>query len=381
MARDFLDLGFDSLTLSQLTGRLRRETGLDVSLPDLADPEMSPAGLLLRLEQMPPGPAGKTAKIEPPDRPVAVRGDKAPPQAAAGPYLMPVAAQDRGRRELTAEQRDFLAEMVAAFQAQTATSKRLAVQSRPALANPRSISGFDQRWKGMCYPIVSEQSAGDGFTDVDGNRYLDMVMGFGTNYLGHSPDYVSAAIRVQLDKGYELGPQTPLAVEVAETLAGMTGVDRVAFCNTGSEAVAAACRVAHTATGRDGIVAFNGSYHGGFDAVLGRPAGGRSDGRVVPIAPGIPNTALADLRLFEYGAQAALDHIAAHADEIAAVLVEPVQTRNPENQPIAFLHDLRALYGARHRPDIRRGGDRVPLPPRGRRRCSASRPIWRPMAR
>ena len=188
---DFLDLGFDSLTLSQLTGRLRRETGLDVSLPDLADPEMSPAGLLLRLEQMPPGPAGKTAKIEPPDRPVAVRGDKAPPQAAAGPYLMPVAVQDRGRGELTAEQRDFLAEMVAAFQAQTATSKRLAVQSRPALANPRSISGVRSRRKGTCYPIVSEQSAGAGFTDVDGNRYLDMAMGFGTNYLGHSPYYVT----------------------------------------------------------------------------------------------------------------------------------------------------------------------------------------------
>ncbi len=78
----------------------------------------------------------------------------------------------------------------------------------------------------------------------------------------------------QLDQGIEIGPQTPLAGEVAErVVSAMVGMDRVAFCNTGSEAVTAAIRVARTVSGRDKIAMFAGAYHGIFDEVLVRAAG------------------------------------------------------------------------------------------------------------
>ena len=69
----------------------------------------------------------------------------------------------------------------------------------------------------------------------------------------------------------------------------MTGHERVTFCNTGSEAVMAAMRVARTVTGRDKVVIFNGDYHGQFDEVLvkGVQRAGAAP-RSMPVAPGIP---------------------------------------------------------------------------------------------
>ena len=88
--------------------------------------------------------------------------------------------------------------------------------------------------------------------------------------LGHRPDFLEKAIEQQLHEGFEIGPQTPLAGEVAKMFCEMTGNERMTFCNTGSEAVTAAMRVARTATGRSKVVAFSGSYHGMFDEVLAK---------------------------------------------------------------------------------------------------------------
>src|SRR5258707_12840167 len=86
--------------------------------------------------------------------------------------------------------------------------------------------------------------------------------------LGHRPDFVEVAIEKQLHEGFEIGPQTILAGEVAAALCEMTGNERATFCNTGSEAVTAALRVARTVTGRNKIVFFACDYHGMFDGVL-----------------------------------------------------------------------------------------------------------------
>ncbi len=116
-------------------------------------------------------------------------------------------------------------------------------------------------------------------------------------------------------------------------------MERATFCNTGSEAVTGALRAARTVTGRPKIVYFRESYHGIDNEVLGRRAGDA----VLPIAPGIPDTAVADTIILDYGDPHSLAAIAAHASDIAAVLVEPVQSRHPELQPREFLHELRAL--------------------------------------
>jgi glutamate-1-semialdehyde aminotransferase len=98
--------------------------------------------------------------------------------------------------------------------------------------------------------------------------------------------------------------------------------------------------MARTVTGRDRIVMFSGAYHGIFDEVVAR---GASGGRAVPAAPGIPASACDNLLVLEYGSDAALDILRQQAGDLAAVLVEPVQSRRPELQPVKFLHDLRDL--------------------------------------
>ncbi|HEY5613716.1 MAG TPA: aminotransferase class III-fold pyridoxal phosphate-dependent enzyme, partial [Lysobacter sp.] len=120
-------------------------------------------------------------------------------------------------------------------------------------------------------------------------------------------------------------------------------MDRVSWVNTGSEAVQAAIRLSRTYTGRTRIVVFSGDYHGNFDEVLVRATRTAEGRRTVPLAPGIPFRAVEDVLALDYGTEESLDIIRQHASEIAAVLVEPVQSRRPDFQPREFLHGLRKL--------------------------------------
>ena len=104
----------------------------------------------------------------------------------------------------------------------------------------------------------------------------------------------------------------------------------------------ASLRIARTVTGRNKIVYFAGDYHGTFDEVLGRqnPIDPSKTG---PAAPGIPPGMLGEVILLEYGTQASLDYIARIGGDLAAVLVEPVQSRRPDLQPAEFLRAVRNI--------------------------------------
>jgi glutamate-1-semialdehyde aminotransferase len=126
----------------------------------------------------------------------------------------------------------------------------------------------------------------------------------------------------------------------------MTGNERMTFCNTGSEAVIAALRVARTVTGRSKVVLFAGAYHGMFDEVLVKGLNTSRSSQTLPIAPGIPRENLGNIVVRSYGASESLDWIRKHAAELAAVLVEPVQSRHPNLQPRDFLQQLREVTRA-----------------------------------
>ena len=287
-----------------------------------------------------------------------------PPQPSAAPHSVPVTAESgkstqaetphkeefqrfgpykpvhRGAAaDLTKQQQQSLDALIARYSARTKGSKAEAAKHRPYLADPRVVSGFRAQWKEIVYPLVTVRSEGSKLWDIDGNEYVDLVNGFGQTLLGHRPPFVVEAIKRQLDLGYEIGPMTPLAGATAKLLCEMTGMERATFCNTGSEAVMAALRVARTVTGRNKVVYFTGDYHGTFDEVLmrGAAAGAR------PIAPGIPPEMAANVMVLEYGKAESLDIIRKHAAELAAVLVEPVQSRHPYLQPVEFLKELRKI--------------------------------------
>ncbi len=245
--------------------------------------------------------------------------------------------------DITPEKRAFIESLVSRYVAKTPGSKARTQAGRSVLADPRSANGFRAEWKEMVYPLHVERSKGSKLWDVDGNEYIDLVNGFGQTMFGHAPDFVVEAVTKQLAEGFAIGPQTPLAIEVARLFAEMTGNERVTFCNTGSEAVMAAMRVARTVTGRDKIVVFGGSYHGQFDEVLVKPSAGKSNRTAMPVTPGIPQESVDNVVVLPYGTPESLAWVRANAHELAAVMAETVQSRHPHLRPREFLAELRSI--------------------------------------
>ena len=379
----FLELGFDSLFLTQVAGAFRKEFGvkitfrqlledfstintlaghLDVQLPPDAVKPPAPAlaapvpmaggdGVLDRIHEQLRAMSSQIDAMRngsgittPAPAPALPASSSAPlptkiESKAFGPYR-PI---DRGAGGgFTTRQQEHLDEIIARYTARTPGSKRSTQENRAHLSDPRTVSGFRQYWKEMVYPIVVNRSAGSRLWDVDGNEYVDLTMGFGTNLLGHAPAFVTTALEEQLKLGMEVGPQSPLAGKVAKLLCEMTGADRAAFTNTGSEAVLAAVRLARTVTGRTRI-ATTGGFHGINDEVLVRANVVDGTRRSAPVAPGIPEHIVRDVLVADYGTAEGLELLRAHAHELAAVLVEPVQSRRPDLQPREFLHALREI--------------------------------------
>ncbi|MGA8115349.1 MAG: MupA/Atu3671 family FMN-dependent luciferase-like monooxygenase [Actinocatenispora sp.] len=236
-----------------------------------------------------------------------------------------------------------LDDLVRRYTARTPRSKAAAQRHRRVLADSRAVVGFRSSTKEMLYPIAGRRAGGSWLEDIDGNRYVDITMGFGVLLFGHEPRFVTEAVREHLSRGIQLGPRTVETGEAAELLAELTGMQRVAFANSGTEANSAAIRLARAATGRHRVVMFHGSYHGHADNVLGRAAGSGADRVTVPVSTGIPPSAVAELLVLDYGNPASLATIEQCADEIAVVVVEPVQSRNPSLRPTDFVRQLREV--------------------------------------
>ena len=239
------------------------------------------------------------------------------------------------------QQQRHLEALIARYTKRTQKSKRIAAASRSILADSRAVAGFRPSIKELVYPIIGERAKGSKFWDIDGNEYIDISMGFGVLLFGHNPPFITNALEKQLHQGIQLGPQSNLAIEVAELICELTNMERVTFCNSGTEAVMTALRLARTATGRNKIALFTGSYHGHFDGVLARSV--NDETTAVPMTIGVSPDAIASVLVLDYGNPQSLEILQTHADELAAVLVEPVQSRHPNLQPQQFLQQLRRL--------------------------------------
>ena len=264
----------------------------------------------------------------------------AKPETAEAPKAKRFSTVKLNDGTLNESQQSVLDEIIRQNNQKMPKSKAYAQEHRKYMADPRTVSGFRPNMKEMTHPIVVDRSKGVQLWDIDGNEYIDFTCGFGSNLLGHSHDITIKAISDQVQKDYAIGPQSPLAGEVAKLFCELTGSERMAFSNTGSEAVLGCTRLARNATGRDLIVMFNGDYHGILDEVIAR---GSKKLKSFPAATGIPKGHVNNTLILDYGTQETLDIIRERMDEIAAVLVEPVQSRKPELQPKEFLLELRAM--------------------------------------
>ncbi|UYV35720.1 amino acid adenylation domain-containing protein [Rhodobacteraceae bacterium D3-12] len=245
--------------------------------------------------------------------------------------------------DLTFEQSTFAQDLARRYSDKSPKSKAYVQKHRQVMADPRSVAGFRQEWKELVFPVVCERSKGARLWDIDGNEYIDLVNGFGQTAFGHSPDFVIDAITRQMERGFAIGPQSDLAGPVAERFANFVGHERATFCNTGSEAVMAAMRIARTVTGREKIVVFSNDYHGQFDEVLVKGKKSSAIPAALPIAPGIPRSSLVNMVVLPYDDQQSLAWLRDNINEVAGVIVEPVQSRHPDLRPRDFVLALREL--------------------------------------
>ena len=345
--RNFFELGFASLMLARVRDAIARTYGISIpmnwfydragsfnKLVDSLEAEIKGSQQRMATESAHLGQAG-AARNEPSQPRRSISPDK---KASYVPY------QRIGSREAVGfnhRQKAHLEELIRSYTSHTANSKTLTERYRPVLSNIRNIAGFRPEWKEMIYQIIAERAEGSKFIDADGREYLDLTMGFGVYLFGHNPPFVRDALRQELDRGMPIGPMSGLAGEVAALIHELTGVERVAFFNSGTEAVMSALRIARTVTGRERVVLFAGSFHGHFDGVLA--VHDQDLGQSVPMSPGTPMAMVRDVTVLPYGTEESLEFIRTHGRDLAAVLVEPVQSRRPEFQPVEFLRELRQI--------------------------------------
>ena len=105
------------------------------------------------------------------------------------------------------------------------------------------------------YPVFTQRASGARFWDVDGNEYLDYLMGFGPIVLGHNDPAVNAAVLAQMEEGTIYSTAHPKELEVAEMLIDLIpAVEMLGFLIGGSAATSAAVRLARAYTGRDKVI-------------------------------------------------------------------------------------------------------------------------------
>jgi glutamate-1-semialdehyde 2,1-aminomutase len=170
--------------------------------------------------------------------------------------------------------------------------------------------------------VFFARGSGAWLWDVDGNDYVDYLLGQGPNFLGHAPADITAAVGDAIADGMVFGAEYRGEVEAAELfLANLGWAQRVRFGLSGTEAVQEALRVARAATGRKLFVRFEGQYHGWMDNVLVAVDGHRA----VPASAGQLASHLQDCILLPWNDLDALATVLAQqGDEIAAVLMEPM---------------------------------------------------------
>ncbi|MGB0523617.1 MAG: aspartate aminotransferase family protein [Flammeovirgaceae bacterium] len=215
-------------------------------------------------------------------------------------------------------------------------------KERKYLTNHRGISGINLKSKAFCYTPIAKACQGAQIEDMDEHAYDDISMGFGVHLFGHHPEFITHALEKANQAAWGLGPYHESMFDLANKLAKLTGMERFSFFNSGTEAIMVAIRLARAYTNKSKIVVFKGAYHGHNDATLVFKTNPMT-GQPLALIPGIPASSQADTYLLDFDDEASLTFIETHADEIAAVLNEPVQSRNPACQPKEFHQKLRQI--------------------------------------
>lgn len=214
-------------------------------------------------------------------------------------------------------------------------------------------------WSGWTpYPLFVKDGQGSHLTDVDGNRYIDYLLGLGPMLLGHRPPRVTQAVVDFIqNRGTVFALPTADEARLAQKIVdAIPSVDQVRLCNTGTEAVMYATRLARAFTGRNKIIRFEGMYHGFSDAIYWSKhpaldqAGPDAHPVPVPQGPGLPKGVEENLIILPWNdADALADTLKREGNHVAAVLTEPVMCNTgcilPQPGYLEAMRELTTRHG------------------------------------
>jgi glutamate-1-semialdehyde 2,1-aminomutase len=200
-------------------------------------------------------------------------------------------------------------------------------------------------------PRFIKKGLGSKVWDEDNNEYIDFVGGFGPAILGHSHPDVVRAVQEQASLGFSYGAPTCLETELARLVKeAFSSIERLRFVSSGTEACMSAIRVARGFTNKEGLIKFEGNYHGHADMLLAKAGSGAATFGISGSA-GVPHDAVKNTHLAIYNNLESVETIFKKSPhDIAAVIVEPIcGNAGFIRGEIGFLKGLRRLcdqYGA-----------------------------------
>ena len=341
-SKTFTRCGLDSLELAQLISKLSTNFSINFSLDEFVGsfhvikeaiqeavrrfssiPDLNQHSFSVTTSSLPPSPL--------PSSPLQTTS---PPLATSQPLS---AIQQHSRAEIvhSVALRDLLVE-----QLKGSCSRRNSFHS---LADPRYSASYSSLYREYQVPLVADSASGAHITTVDGLKYLDFTMGFGVQLFGHNPSFIQSTLLKAIENNsFFVGPQSQLASLNSKLLCDLTCHERALFCNTGTEAVMTAVRLSRAFTKRKKILIFNGSYHGHNDFTLA--AQSDLQGHTSPSSIGTPPSYLSDTLITDYNDLASIERLV-HENKIdlAAIIVEPIQSRQPSVDVVKTLRLLRRL--------------------------------------
>ena len=319
--------------------------------PD-ADRNLNPAPVDRRLPGTFQAEANATppAAVEPPAHPQAEAAPEAP---APKEHREPKEGKEAKEKESAAEEPPPLPLPIARLVPKLKKSAKLFEEGKKHIPNSTSslirVASYDP-----CPPFIAK-GKGPKIWDEDENEYLDFNLAYGCLINGHAHPQMVKAIHKQAELGLHFASPTELEIELATLFQKLVpNAERVAFCSNGSDATMNAIRIARAVTGKDGILKFEGHYHGQHDYALisaeAPPivAGLDEYPRPLPNSAGIPPGVTDYVTVAPYNSIPAFERmVKRYRDKIAAVILEPVMANAGIIPPAPdYLKQLREITTA-----------------------------------
>jgi glutamate-1-semialdehyde 2,1-aminomutase len=199
------------------------------------------------------------------------------------------------------------------------------------------------------HPLTMARGEGCYLYDVDGRRFVDFANHHTAQILGHNHPAVVEAVQEQLARGIALGAPVGVETELAEEMCRrVASLERIRFCNSGTEATLHAIRLARGFSGRPKIAKFEGGYHGSHDVVEISVApsldkvGPETAPHSVPTAGGISPHAAEEVIVLPYDDEASIERLLSqHRDELACVICDPkIGTMAQSEEFVRFIREV-----------------------------------------